>query len=160
MWKNPRYRNIFILAFFAFFLQFIFLAERIYFLSANEFANFWSYSAKAAYNIVKENQSKYKYVILSDRIDNIEFAYPVYGKINPKEVILQQDNRTKLDYYDFKKFDNVFIGSIPQTELKRFLSSLNSSVIYIGPADDQKFFYFPETVVGPDKVTALTIKRI
>lgn len=158
--KNSRYKQILVCVVFAFFIQFIFLAERIYFLSASEFASFWSYSAKVAYDIAKENQSRYKYVFLSDRIDNIEFAYPVYGTINPQDVILQQSKKTKIEQYDFKKFDNVFIGSIPQTDLNRFLNSLNSSVIYIGPADDQKFFSFPETIIGPDKVTALTIKRI
>lgn len=110
-------------------IQFTFFIQKLYFLAPNEYGNFWSYSAKSASEQALQNKSKYKYVFLSDTIDSIEFAYPVYGRADPSQVILQNKNHTELAGLQFKKFDNVYIGHIP--DVKNFTGNLNGSYLLI-----------------------------
>ena len=66
-----------------FILQFLNFSQKLYFLAPNEYSNFWSYPAKLAVETALENKTNFNYIILSDKIDNVEFAYPVYAKIDP-----------------------------------------------------------------------------
>ncbi len=140
-------------------IQFIFFAQKLYFLAPNEYSNFWSYSAKLASEIAVQNKNKYDYVILSDRIDNMEFAYPVYTKIDPKIVISQNEKRTLLNSNMLKRFDNVYIGYIPGSQIEKFINSLEGSVLYIGPAGDEKFINNPESINGLDGLKALVLEK-
>lgn len=119
-------------------IQFLFLGERLYFLSPNQFNNFWSYQAKQVSIEASESEQNYNQIILSDRIDNIEFAYPVYASIDPNIVINQNKGRVNLGKFQFKKFGNVYIGSLPNGEIEGFVNSLTGSVLYLGPAEDEK----------------------
>lgn len=138
-----------------FIIQFFFFFQKLYFLAPNEYSQFWSYPAKKAAEIALENKANYDYVIISDRIDNMEFAYPVYAKIPPRDVILQNNEKTALASYQFKKFDNVFIGFIPDGEIDRFINSLGKSVMYIGNSNDKQYLQNFETVSGLDLKEAL-----
>jgi len=110
-------------------IQFTFFIQKLYFLAPKEYGNFWSYSAKTASEQALQNKGKYKYVFLSDAIDNIEFAYPVYGRVDPSLVISQNKNHTELAGLQFKKFDNVYIGHIP--DVKNFTGNLIGSYLFI-----------------------------
>lgn len=159
--KNKLVVNIIALIFI---VQFAFFIQKLYFLAPNEYSNFWSYPARLAYEIIKENKNKFNYIILSDRIDNIEFAYPVYAKIDPNLVITQNkkmssNDRTKLGDYQFKKFDNVYIGHIPDTIIESFIKSLNGSVLFIGSGSQAKFLPNFETVGGKDQSIALSLSK-
>ncbi|MBU0999833.1 glycosyltransferase family 39 protein [Patescibacteria group bacterium] len=140
-------------------VQFIFFIQKLYFLAPKEYSNFWSYSAKLASEIVKNSQNEFTYIILSDRIDNIEFAYPVYAKIDPSIVINQNKKKTLLSGNKLKRFDNVYIGYIPETQVEKFIDSLEGSVLYIGTASDKRFLTDPETINGLDGLEALVLKK-
>jgi hypothetical protein len=84
--------------FFAFLLiglQFATALSTIYYFAPNKFGSFWSIEAKDA-SIKAIEESKNKDVVLSTKIDNIEYAYPVYAKINPMEVINQYGKYPKV----------------------------------------------------------------
>ncbi|HET7098854.1 MAG TPA: hypothetical protein VFI61_01310 [Patescibacteria group bacterium] len=82
------------------FLQLILILNAIYFLSPNKFASFWSADAKTESLKAINSSKKDKKVTLSTKIDNIEYAYEVYAKIDPNLVISQ-----------YGKFPKVF-GSV------------------------------------------------
>lgn len=120
-----------------FIIQLIFFLQKLYFLSPNEYNRFWAYQAKLASELAAKNQSNFDFVFLSDRIDNIEFAYPVYSKINPNEVISQNMQRTDLEGRQFKKFNNVYVGYIPNEMDMSFIEKLEGTVLYItAPSQD------------------------
>ncbi|KKQ67261.1 MAG: hypothetical protein US86_C0001G0188 [Candidatus Daviesbacteria bacterium GW2011_GWA2_38_24] len=140
-------------------IQLLFLVYRIFFVSPNEFSRFWSYGAKHASMMVAENIHKFDYFILSDKVDNLEYAYPVYSKISPREVIEQNSQKTKLNGYEFKKFDKVYIGSIPSSKVKVFLENLNGSYFYIGPVEDGWELEPFETINNKDNLPAFIVAK-
>ena len=77
-------------------IQLVFVSVAVYFLAPNKFADFWSTSAKAVSLKAIENKDNYKTIILSTKIDNIEYAYPVYAKIDPSLVIAQYGKYPKV----------------------------------------------------------------
>jgi hypothetical protein len=89
-------RKLFVILVVLFFIQLIFVLQRIYFLAPVKFADFWSSEAKQVVLDTIKNKDKNKMVILSTRkIDNIEYAYEVYAKIDPKNVISQYNKFPK-----------------------------------------------------------------
>lgn len=84
-----------ILALSLFGIQLIFCLFTIYFFAPNKFGSFWSLDAKIA-SEKAINSDKNIEVILSTKIDNIEYAYPVYAKIDPKLVIEQYGKYPKI----------------------------------------------------------------
>lgn len=72
------------------FIQLAYILVRIYFISPAKFGSFWSAEAKSASLTAIQNNKAGKITILStQKIDNIEYAYPVYAAIDPKLVISQ-----------------------------------------------------------------------
>ena len=142
-----------------FILQFIFFTQKLFFLSSNEYSRFWSYPAKVASKIALEEKSNFDYIILLDKIDNIEFAYPVYGLVDSSEVINQNRNRSGLEKYNLKKFDNVYIGYILYSEIMDLVNNLEGKVLFIGAPETAKFLENFETVVGLDKTTILSLTK-
>ena len=140
-------------------LQLIFLINTLYFLSPNKFGNFWSYPAYRTYLTVQENREKYDAIFISDRIDNVEFAYPVYARIDPKKVIEQNKKKTVVGEFQFKRFDNVYIGSIPKVKVKDFINSQEGKILYIGLADEKQEFKLYETLQGSDNLDSLVLFR-
>ncbi len=143
-----------------FIIQFVFFAQKLFYLAPFEYSNFWSYSAKLASDIAVQNKNKYDYVILSDRISDIEFAYPVYAKLNPALVISQNQKKSDLSNAKFKQFGNVYIGYVPIQEAERFISTLNGSVLYIDTADSIKYLSSYETITGSGGSSNLILYRI
>lgn len=125
--------------------QFIVLADRLYFLNNHQFGKFWSESAKIASLEAAENRSRYDYVILSDRIDSINLAYPVYGDVDPE--LFQKSSLNNLGGFSFKQLGNVYLGSIPNTS---FLEKIPGKAIYIGAADELPKFQKYDTIYGED----------
>lgn len=142
-----------------FLIQFIFISENLYFISPNKYSRFWAYPAKKAADVVMENKAKYQYIFLSDRIDAVEFAYPVYGLVKPEKVLEQNKKQVQIGEYKFRKYDNVYIGYIPNSQIEKFTNSLKTSVLYIGPAEDNKFLSRPELINGLDNLAALAIEK-
>lgn len=71
-------------------IQLTYILVRIYFIAPVKFASFWSAEAQKASLEALGNEGRGKTIILSTKkIDNIEYAYPVYAKIDPKLVISQ-----------------------------------------------------------------------
>lgn len=156
---NYRNRAVLFLFSLAFIIQFVFFIQKLFFLSPNEYSNFWSYPAKLASEIAKENKDKYSYIILSDKINDIEFAYPVYAKVGSSVIFSQNKSKSLLLDLTFKKFDNVYIGFIPDSGIENFIQSLEGSVLFIGnPGIEDKLAVF-ETVKGRDGQTALTLRK-
>jgi len=79
-------------------VQLIFVLVAVYFFAPGKFANFWSAAAQGASLKAIENKDKYKTIVLSTKIDNIEYAYPVYAKLDPNLVIAQYGKYPK--WYD------------------------------------------------------------
>lgn len=72
------------------FLQLIYVLVRVYTIAPTKFASFWSTEAYSASQKAIENKNSGKTIILSTKeIDNIEYAYEVYAKVDPKLVIAQ-----------------------------------------------------------------------
>jgi 4-amino-4-deoxy-L-arabinose transferase-like glycosyltransferase len=125
-------RGLFIVLIGAILVQAVFVFEKLYFLSPKEFANFWSSPAKIASEMAVQNRQKYEYVFLSSKIDNVEFAYPVYAGVDPESVIDQNYKKVKLGNLEFKKFGNVYIGDVTALDIKGFLRDLDGSYLYVG----------------------------
>lgn len=143
----------------ALFVQFIFLIDRIYFLSPTEYSYYWSYGGKVAAQIAIANASQYDYVLISTQIESAEFTYPVYGKIDPNLVILENQNlnQTKLDGLYFRRYGNVFIGNIPNTMIDQLVKDLPGKVLFIGLASQGNGLINHFEISGTDKMPLLTI---
>jgi hypothetical protein len=142
-------------------MQFIFIIENLYFISPNKYSRFWSYPARLAVEIALENQDKYDYIFLSDRIDNIEFAFPIYTGLGPEKILEVKRSSVLIGEYEFKKYGNIYMGPIPDSAAQRFLDSLNGSKIYIGLAKDRVYLTGGfDTILGKDKNDALVVKMI
>ena len=80
--------------------------------------------------VANESQGNYNYIFLSDKIDNIEFAYLIYNQIDPSLVIAENKNAGDFGKYILRKYGNVYITSIPDTEVSGFVDNMNGSVLY------------------------------
>ena len=96
-------KKLALLSIVAMIIQLFFVMQRLYFLAPNKFASFWSADAKAATLEAINTKDKNKIITFSTtKIDNIEYAYEVYAKVDPNLVIAQ--------YGKFpKKYGNVVI---------------------------------------------------
>ena len=83
-------------------VQFLYVLVRIYTIAPVKFASFWSAEAKAASEKAIEDSKAGKPVVLSTKIDNIEYAYEVYAKVDPNLVMSQYGKLPKV-------YDNVTI---------------------------------------------------
>lgn len=126
-----------VILFIIFLIQFSLFLERFFFLSPNLNASFWSYNAEKASEVAIENKKKYDYIILSTSIPDMEFAYPVYAKIEPSQALYQKTHKSTIQGFSFSKFDNVFLGVIPSGEIKKVMGYLEGSVLYLGPLEDR-----------------------
>lgn len=143
----------------AFVVQFVFFAQRLYFLAPNELGRFWSGPARQAVEILAEEKGNFDLVFISNQIDNIEYAYQVYNKIDPRLVIEQNKQRANLAGYEVKKFDNVYIGYIPGGEIEKVLSSLGGNVLYLGPAQNKNYLSTFEIITDKTTQEVLVLKR-
>ncbi|KKP48307.1 MAG: hypothetical protein UR39_C0001G0102 [Candidatus Woesebacteria bacterium GW2011_GWA1_33_30] len=76
-------------------VQLIAVLVTIYYYAPNKFGSFWSLEAKnASLKAIKESQDHE--IMLSTDIDNIEYAYPVYAKVDPRLVISQYQKWPKI----------------------------------------------------------------
>lgn len=89
-------RQMYVLFVFLIFIQLIFIFQRVYFLAPTKFASFWSKEAKDASIMAIENKKRGIDTTLSTKIDNIEYAYPVYDRIDPNLVISQYGKFPKI----------------------------------------------------------------
>src|SRR3989338_6504423 len=128
-------------------------------LSPNTYSRFWAYPARIATEIAVQNKEKYNYIFLSDRIDAVEFAYPIYAAIEPTKVLEQNKSQTQIGEYKFKKYSNVYIGYIPDSQAEKFINSLEGSVLYIGPTEDKKYLKSAELINGLDGINALVLEK-
>jgi len=157
-------RNIFMRFFlasvvFAGLAQLLLGLNRLYFLSPNKNANFWSAQAMQAFYLAETNKSKYRYVFLSKKIDNIEYAYQVYGRIDPREVIKQNLRPYRFNNYDSKIFGNVLILDIPKENLKNFLLRIGSDYFYIGDLDQEKDYLEGYESIDFKGIKSILIKK-
>ena len=76
-------------------IQLIFVLQRVYFLVPSKFASFWSAEAKMASLEAIQNKNK-KITLSTKKIDNIEYAYEVYAKVDPNLVISQYGKFPKI----------------------------------------------------------------
>lgn len=142
---------------FVFLFQFAVFLDRFYFVAPQKNTKFWSYPAKKAVTLALQNKQNFDYVVLSNDIDNMEFAYPVYTKLDPKLVIAQNKNPAKLDEYKFFKYDNVYIGSLPHSRLINFIKDLPGSVLYIGSDKEQSSLENYKLIRGFDQSLELVV---
>ncbi len=138
-------------------IQFVYFLDRFYFISPQKNARFWSYPAKEASILALKNRPKFDSIILSNDIDNMEFAYPVYAKLDPKLVIKQNQNPTEIGEFSFFKYDNVYIGSLPHTRIMQFIKDLPGSVLYIGSDKEQSYLENYTLIRGFDNSIDLII---
>ncbi len=149
LWDLKNYYKYIILLLFL--IQFSLFTYRLHFLAPFELNRFWSYPAKQAANFALDNKSKYDFIIVNTDIDNIEYALPAYGNVDPNIVINQNKNKTELRGLKFKKIDNIYIGSVPESDIKKIMEDLKGNVLYIGNPDKQILIKDLNVVVGIDK---------
>ena len=124
------------------FFQFTLYLERVYFLAPQKHGRFWSEMAKTVSLVTMEQKEKYDLILLSDKIDNIEYAYQVYARLDPVGVISQNQKPIEMrGVKELKQFGNVLIGQFPDTEI--FIKSLSGNILYIGDiAEKNRFSQF------------------
>lgn len=140
LWSRDKifsYRFLLLLVSVLFSFQLILSFVRLFFVSPYKNSHFWSYQAKKAVILANEKSSDYDYVLLSNKIDNIEYAYQVYNRIDPNEVIKQNLDKSKRDYY-LKSFSNVYIVDLPKDRIEDYLDKIDSSYIFIGDWVEEK----------------------
>lgn len=118
-------------------VNFILFASRLYFTAPEQFSGFWSSSAKEASLFALQNKDNFTSIFISDKLDNAEYAYPVYAKIDPGLVIGQNQKRSVLGGMNFKKLGNVYIGQIPSGQIESLVALAGTPALYIGHAEDQ-----------------------
>ncbi|MCR4305702.1 MAG: glycosyltransferase family 39 protein [Candidatus Daviesbacteria bacterium] len=154
-----RKKRFFYLVVIFFIIQFIFFGQKLFFLAPYAYSAFWSYPAKVASEMVSVNKEKYDFIVLSNRINDIEFAYPVYSRIEPKILISQNQNKTMLSGNPVRKIENVYFGSIEEDQLMKFINNLPGSVLYIGSRSDKRHLENYEIVTDFNNEEILIIKR-
>lgn len=142
-----------------FLVQFVFFIDKFYFLSPNLYSRFWSAPAKKASELIIEKSNQFDFVIVSDQIDNIEYAYPVYAQIDPQIIIEQNKQRSRLGSYAFKKIGNIYIGYIPDSEIEKFINSLNGSVLFIGSVSQKAALPGYYSLIGNDQKEEFLVKE-
>lgn len=71
-------------------IQLAYLLVRIYTIAPTKFASFWSSEARDnTLKAIEATKNGQKVTFLTNKIDNIEYAYEVYAKVDPKLVISQ-----------------------------------------------------------------------
>ncbi len=140
-----------------FFIQFLYFTGRFYLIAPQKNARAFSYPAKTASIFALENREKFDYIILSNDIDNMEFAYPAYAKLDPNLVIAQNRSPAKINEFKFFKYNNVYIGSLPSSIVMRFIKELPGSVLYIGAGKEQPNLENYQTIRGFDGENDLVI---
>lgn len=148
---------LFIILFTLFSIQFIYFVDRFYFIAPQKNTRAWSYPAKEASRMALENQKKFDFVILSNDIDNMEFAYPAYAKLDPDLVIKQNQSPAKLGEFKFFKYDNIYIGSLPNTRVMQFIKELPGSVLYVGADKEEQYLENYKMIRGFDGQPELII---
>lgn len=138
-------------------VQFIVLFDRVYSLYPKQYGKFWSVGAKVVAEEALINKQKYDFIVISDRIDGINTAFPPYGEVDPNEVIEQNDKRPfLLGEYSFKKYDNnIYIGMVPDKEVNGFIDRLPGKVLYLGAAEEIKTAQNYDTIYGSDGLPLL-----
>lgn len=76
-------------------VQLSFVLMTIYFFAPYKFGSFWSIDAKNA-SLTAMGQDKNKEVVLTTKTGDIEYAYPVYAKVDPRLVISQYQKWPKV----------------------------------------------------------------
>ncbi len=140
-----------------FLFQFVLFIDRFYFVAPKKQARFWSYPAQSASMLALENKEKFDYIILSNNIDNMEFAYPVYGKLDPNLVIKQNQSPAHIDEYSFFQYGNIYIGSLPSTRIMKFIRDLPGKVLYIGPEKEKPYLENYDIIRGFDNEIDLMV---
>lgn len=115
--------------------QFVLYTEKIYFVSGNKFSQFWAYPAKLAAQTAINKGVDFEYVILSNKIDNMEYAYRTYGRVDPNSFI-NKNIETKLLGYDFKQYKATYIGLIPESDIEDFMQRMDKSTLLIISKDE------------------------
>lgn len=154
-WKF--YRPVALSLMIIFLIQFIVFFDRFYFVAPQKNEQAWSFPAREAAALALKNQQKFKFVILSNDIDNMEFAYPTYAKLDPNLVIKQNQNPAKIGEFKFFKYGNIYIGSIPNTRVMQMIKDLPGSVLYIGSDKEQPFLSNYTIIRGPDNQVNLIV---
>lgn len=147
--------GVFLLILFS--IQFVYFIDRFYFIAPQKNANFWSYSAKRASLLALDNSKNFDYIILSNDIDNMEFAYPVYAKLDPNLVISANKNPKKIGEFNFFNYGNVYIGSLPHSVINSFIEKLPGTVLYIGSDKEEANIKNNTILRGFDKNVELVI---
>jgi len=117
---------------FSVFSQLVFGFVRANFLLPYKNADLWSYQARDVFEFVSKVKNNYDHIFLSKSIENIEYAYEVYGKVDPKEVQRQNQGHPKISGFWAKNFDNIFIVDVPNKDLNFFIESCSGRCLFIG----------------------------
>lgn len=79
------------------FIQLIYILVRIYTIVPLKFASFWSAQAETVtLEAIRDSEQGKKIVLSTKKVDNIEYAYEVYAKVDPLTVISQYGKFPKL----------------------------------------------------------------
>ena len=158
--KNKKYMMLIFFIALLWFIQFLFVYEKLYYVSPQLFSRHWAYPAKQLSEQIEREKNNFDYVIVRDNIDNIEYAYPTYAVIDPREVISAEKNRVTLNNKQFKKFGNVYIGGFADSEAEAFLAALPGRVLYFSNVDQMKTLTNYSIVTGKDNLVSYTVKEI
>lgn len=141
-------------------IQLIFLIERLYLVSSVIYEKAWSYPAQRTSEIAIGEKTNYDYIFLSDGIDAIEYAYPVYGKVSAQEVQSTNKNKVVIGGASLKQFGNVYIGKIDLSAAGKLINNLAGKILYIGSIGiDDKIPAGSEIIKFSDPTLNLVVVR-
>lgn len=143
----------------AWFIQAVFMYERLYFVSPSAFPRAWSVPAKTASDLAISEKANFDYVILSDKIDSVEYAYPVYAMVPAVEVIDQNLKRDSLIGASVKRFGNVYIGYFTPEQIIE-LMALKGKKLFIGNLNSDGRVPESKDIIGyEDPTQSIVIAR-
>lgn len=160
LWGNrsqPRNAAVLVVLGFVFLFQYVLFSDKFYLVAPKKQARFWSISAKEAFILAEKNRQKFDFIILSNDIDNMEFAYPTYAKLDPGEVMKQNQSPAKIGEFKFFKYGNIHIGSLPNTRVTQFIKDLPGSALYIGASKEQPYLENYKIIRGFDNEVDLVV---
>lgn len=139
-------------------IQLIFAYSKMYYIFPIANSRFWAYPAKEAVNIGLLEKDNYDYIIISTRINDVEYAYYVYAAEDPEKVMIGGEEIALEQLSDFKRFGNVYLGTEDNEKWLSLADSLEGSVLMVLDSDkDISALKDYETITMPDGTTSFAL---
>lgn len=140
-----------------FIIQFLLFSHRYYIHYPKESEDWWHYGFKQMALFTKENESKYDYVIFSDRSEPPLIFSLFWLKVDPK--IFQENKLEWVDVNDAIKANHLlqtkyYFGHVSESRIKEYWpkGTLTQNILYLTPESEVGLDYRYHKVTGSIKL--------